>query len=333
MNYSSIIDKFKGLRILVVGDAMIDHYIHGRVDRISPEAPIPVFVSEREESRPGGAANVKNQLDAWGCQTAWCFPKKKSIKHRYLVGSHQLFRHDEDSHEKDDVKDFQEIALETIKAVVLSDYNKGFLTEEACRFYIKVATKRLIPVVVDPKGKDWSKYKGATVICPNVKEFNDYMGASGVFMSDKQAAKRFKNMVVKCGADGIGLNRETFPHREHIPAHKVPVFDVTGAGDTVVAMIAAGLAAGADLRTSAIMANAAASVVVQKVGTSVCTLEELRCALGLPTAVLTDFTKDTSTSSESASGSAITSSSQLTMTPTAHALKEMTDPSKQSQNA
>jgi bifunctional ADP-heptose synthase (sugar kinase/adenylyltransferase) len=310
---NSIIDRFKGLRILVVGDAMQDIYHFGRVDRISPEAPVPVFIEERQEVRRGGSDNVAHQLEEWGCEVSTFFAEKKSIKHRYLVGSHQLFRHDEDSSEAGNFGRWPGLS-EDLQGVVLSDYSKGWCSLNLCQ---TIATQSKCPVVIDPKGNDWAKYYSPIslqrlVICPNEQEY---------LHADRSG---FYDIVRKRGAAGITLYQGTHDYgripasAEEIPAHSVPVFDVTGAGDTVVAMIAAGLAAGADLRTSAIMANAAASVVVQKVGTSVCTLEELRCVLDSLPAVSTSPTADTGISSESANGSATTSSSPSTMTPTAN---------------
>ena len=254
MDYLDIIDRFRHLNILVVGDPMEDHYHFGRVDRISPEAPVPVFVEERTEIRRGGADNVKAQLEAVGVQASHSFPPKPWIeKHRYMVGIHQLFRADlEYQYEPTQVQ----CKLFNTQAVVISDYAKGYVTgiPNSCN----------CPVIVDPKGSDWLKYEGCTVICPNEKEYNQW---------DRRGD--FPKMVVKLGERGMRVIERGKPIIE-IPARARHVFDVTGAGDCVVAIIAAAIAAGAILADAAVLASIGAGYVVGEVGTAACSAAKLK---------------------------------------------------------
>lgn len=252
MDQDALVDSFKDVSILVVGDPMIDVYHFGRVDRISPEAPVPVFVEEREESRRGGADNVAFQLQAL-CTRVLCFfpPKPWIEKHRYLVGSHQLFRSDRDYRYNHNSPCLESSVC---SAIVVSDYAKGSITS---------IPKATCPIVVDPKGSDWLKYEGCAVICPNEKEYNQWDGRGS-----------FSNILVKRGEHGMRLIQGKT--QTEIPAQARHVFDPTGCGDTVVAVLAASLGAGADLQTAARMANIAAGYVVGEVGTAVCSAEKLK---------------------------------------------------------
>lgn len=255
---------FTGLKILVIGDPMIDRYFFGHVDRISPEAPVPVFVSDNEELRPGGAENVACQLtelgvtverayyrvhEAWW-RTAW------TCKTRYMVRSHQLLRVDKDENFKNTIP-----SLNGFHAIVISDYSKGACTPEICQEAIQSG----LPVIVDPKGKDWEKYKGAAVICPNHLEYDERY----------RTTTDDSNIVIKRAADGLDLVSTYSSIRENYPALARHVFDPTGAGDTVTAVIAACVAKGIYLPTACKIANVAAGYVVGEVGTTVCPLAYL----------------------------------------------------------
>lgn len=257
----SILDRFAGLKILVVGDPINDIYRFGHVDRVSPEAPVPVFIEDRIEERLGGAANVLNQLHALGCEAhgAWIYKQYHwTSKVRYMVGNHQLLRHDRDVECENRIP-----ALEGFSAVIISDYAKGACTPEVCSEAILGARKGHIPLIVDPKGTDWTKYTGATVICPNEAEMKASVGNTTLY-----------DIVLKRGARGITLMRRDGD--ADFPATARHVFDVTGAGDTVTAVIAACLAAGASLPDACRLANLAAGHVVSEVGTTVCSIERLR---------------------------------------------------------
>lgn len=261
-----IVRQFKGVRIAVLGDPMLDYYHFGHVDRLSPEAPVPVFIEDNMDLRDGGAANVAQNLAALGCTPEHHFPSAPyTMKHRYLVGSQQLFRIDRDQdHRRQNVH--VQVPLLGCGALVISDYGKGWCTPARCQFYIGEARKYDIPVVVDPKGDDWSKYEGATVVCPNEKELIEHY--------DSWAG----HLVHKRGPKGLTV---LYPdHTEqHFDARARHVFDVTGAGDTVVAVLAAALAVRAEIGIAAELANMAAGVVVGQVGTTPCSATALLAEL------------------------------------------------------
>ncbi len=266
-NLASIVHDYSKVRALVIGDAILDQYHFGRVDRICPEAPVPIFLEDydRAETRRGGADNVAHQLEVLGCQVNTVFAARRSVKHRYFAGHHLVFRRDSDSTRVPTVQDYQTALryLQETDVVVLSDYAKGWLTRDMCQLVMSTG----IPVVVDPKGTDWTKYQGATVICPNTQEMVEGpCGATGAVIVQKQGPK------------GLTILNGNYAFSQ-IAATAQQVYDVTGAGDTVTALIAASLGVGATVHDAAVIANAAAGVVVGKLGTAVCTKEELLCAL------------------------------------------------------
>ena len=260
-------------RVVVVGDAMIDRWVWGHYSKIGPEG-VPVFLQEKCEDRPGGAANVVANLEALGCAVQ-LFAKpfeQRPVKTRYAATG-AVFRSD-----REDCSPIYETlvrgymgflaAVERPHVLVLSDYAKGTLTASLCQQLIGWAKAKGVKVVVDPKGDDWSKYAGADVITPNESEWK----TAGPYIPDVPW------VVETRGAAGMKLWPLSLPTIE-IPATAREVYDVTGAGDTVVAVLAAALAVGFDLETAARMANAAAGVVVSKRGTAVCTLDELEDVL------------------------------------------------------
>jgi D-beta-D-heptose 7-phosphate kinase/D-beta-D-heptose 1-phosphate adenosyltransferase len=260
---AEIVERFATVSALVIGDAIIDEYHFGRIDRISPEAPVPVFVEDRTktETRRGGADNVAHQLEVLGCTVSKAYALRRSIKHRYMVGHYQVFRIDRDSPERCEVNEFKTGARPDV--IVLSDYAKGFLTDNLCRQVIDLAQEDHIPVVVDPKGSDWSKYRGCTVLCPNESEYEKWN------KEDQPAA-----LLLKCGSKGMKLIDHARGHSIEdcidIPATARHVYDVTGAGDVVVALVAGALGVGCDLHRAARIATHAAGYVVGEVGTAVC---------------------------------------------------------------
>jgi bifunctional ADP-heptose synthase (sugar kinase/adenylyltransferase) len=263
---ADIVGRFSAVRMLVVGDAMVDQYHWGYVERISPEAPVPIFIEETSEPRRGGAANVAHQLEALGCQVRTAFGKRWSIKHRYFAGHHQVFRRDEDhiatSEDVDAACEKIAYEINECDVVVLSDYAKGLLTPKLCQDVIGLGK----PVVVDPKGTDWFKYSGARVLCPNTRE-----------LQTAPPHTPGTPLIEKRGPHGLRL----WQHGdfEDIPANALTVYDVSGAGDTVTALIAAGIAVNASLHDAAVIANHAAGIVVGKLGTAVCAKHELLAAL------------------------------------------------------
>ena len=262
--------------MVVLGDPMFDVYHFGRVDRLSPEAPVPVFVPETRETRYGGAANVVNQLRALECQVATIFPPAKewTTKHRYMVGRHQMFRVDKDrAPSEDSIKNlFKTEAISTAQVLVVSDYGKGWCTPHNCLEAIDRARHLNIPVVVDPKGTDWNKYGLATLICPNQKEWREavqrYVPPRAAILL-KQGEKGLR-LFTRGHEFGSGTTEDVYP------AQARHVYDVTGAGDTVTAVMAAALGAGGTMQQGAQLANLAAGWVVGEIGTSVCHLGKLR---------------------------------------------------------
>jgi len=261
---ADLVRMFSTVRALVIGDCMVDQYHWGRVDRLSPEGPVPIFLEEGTESRRGGADNVAHQLEVLGCHVKTVFAKRWSVKHRYFAGHHQVLRLDDDhrasAQDVDEACERIAYCINDVDVVILSDYAKGLLTPQLCQDVIKMHK----PVVVDPKGSDWAKYRGATVICPNEHELVSHTEDWHCGM-----------IVAKLGAKGLAIRTLDGVEHLRIPAVAKQVFDVTGAGDVVTALIAAGLGVNASMENAAIIANHAAGVVVGKLGTAVCSKQEL----------------------------------------------------------
>ncbi|MDP1931847.1 MAG: bifunctional D-glycero-beta-D-manno-heptose-7-phosphate kinase/D-glycero-beta-D-manno-heptose 1-phosphate adenylyltransferase HldE [Gammaproteobacteria bacterium] len=305
---------FQQARVLVVGDVMLDRYWHGKAMRISPEAPVPVVRVGNSEDRPGGAGNVALNVAALGaaaslvgiigedeageelqtrlraagvlCDFAVSSVAPTITKLRVVAQHQQLIRVDfEQDFEADAVDSLQartEALLANTQVLVLSDYNKGAL--QNTRPLIAAARDRGIPVVVDPKGSDFSKYHGATVITPNLNEFETVVGKCH---TEEELSTRGLKLMTDLGLDallitrgehGMTLLRPGVPEL-HMPARAREVFDVTGAGDTVVAVLAASLAAGHSLDDGTALANLAAGLAVGKLGTAAISGPELRRAI------------------------------------------------------
>jgi rfaE bifunctional protein kinase chain/domain len=268
MMMEEIFGRFAALRILVAGDPMVDVYHFGHVERISQEAPVPVFVEESCERRNGGAANVRDQILALGCAVENTFPPYGlwTEKHRYVVGHHQLLRVDKDVHI---AADWTGTAVRHYHALVISDYQKGaFLSPELER-RINLFNQAALPVIVDPKGRNWKRYDGATVLCPNQRELEDGVGAW-------PACATWFQIIEKRGPQGLRLFRPSQAESIDFPSRARHVYDVTGAGDTVTAVVAATVAAGGTLEQACELANLAAGFVVGEVGTAICPLAKLK---------------------------------------------------------
>lgn len=262
-----IVRRFAGVKVAVLGDPILDYYHFGHVDRLSPEAPVPVFIEDKLDLRDGGAGNVVQNLHALGCTSIPLFPPAPhTMKHRYLVGAQQLLRVDRDKDHSASEPVMDWLPAFEAAAFVISDYAKGWCTHHRCQGIIKVAADLHVPVVVDPKGDDWSKYEGATVMCPNEREliahYNSWDG----------------HLVHKRGPKGLTVIYPDHTER-HFHARARQVFDVTGAGDTVVAVLAAALAVGVEIHIAAELANIAAGVVVGQVGTFPCSAAALLAEL------------------------------------------------------
>jgi D-beta-D-heptose 7-phosphate kinase/D-beta-D-heptose 1-phosphate adenosyltransferase len=306
------------VRALVVGDVMLDKYIWGDVERISPEAPVPVVRATWQNERPGGAANVAMNLAGLGaCVTVAGFgggddeqrrlesmlaeagvepalTKVEAIptttKLRIFSGNQQMMRLDMEAAPSPSNAAYTELlksvssALPNADVVVLSDYAKGVLTEAMCRSIIAEAGKLGVPVLVDPKQQDFSRYHGATTICPNRKELSAATGEPFSDIDRVLAASQamlgpldMEFMVVTLGDKGIAVLRKD--SRLHAPAVVRQVYDVSGAGDTVIAVLALAIACDVGIETAVQLANLAAGIVVNKVGTVSIQREELLGAL------------------------------------------------------
>ena len=305
---------FQQARVLVVGDVMLDRYWHGKATRISPEAPVPVVRVANREDRPGGAGNVALNIAALGaaaslvgivgadeageelhsrlkaagvlCDFAVCGAAPTITKLRVIAQHQQLLRLDfEQEFGAEAVAALEARAVALLggaQVLVLSDYNKGAL--QNTRELIAAARARGIPVVADPKGSDFSKYHGATVITPNLSEFETIVGKCRT--EEELSARGLKLMaeldlealLITRGEHGMTLLRPGHPEL-HMPTRAQEVFDVTGAGDTVVAVLAASLAAGHTLDDGTALANLAAGLAVGKLGTAAISGPELRRAI------------------------------------------------------
>jgi D-beta-D-heptose 7-phosphate kinase/D-beta-D-heptose 1-phosphate adenosyltransferase len=308
------IPAFDKARVLVVGDIMLDRYWYGPTQRISPEAPVPIVKIHQEEDRPGGAANValniaslnghvtllgitgedeasqtlQTQLSAMNinCQFIQSIDQPTITKLRVLSRNQQLLRLDfEESFAELDKK----ALIEQTKALVaqhdlllLSDYDKGTLSE--VQALIQVAKAQNIPVLVDPKGTDFSRYRGATLITPNLAEFEAVVGhckTEAAIVSKGQALLKeldLTAMLVTRSEHGMTLLRHG-QEEFHLPTQAKEVYDVTGAGDTVIATLALAIAAKAEFTQASALANIAAGIVVGKLGTSTVSEAELSAEL------------------------------------------------------
>ena len=310
---------FGQLRVLVVGDLMLDRYILGDVDRVSPEAPVPVLRHVQRYERAGGAANVAMNLAGLGCKTYlagfWggdgeqaelaklvhaagvdtlgvVTGSQPTISKTRIVGrNQQLLRLDIESRDAVPAVEEERLAARAeelagkVHAVVLSDYAKGALTAALCERVIRAARVAGIPVLADPKTPDFSKYSGATTVCPNLGELAAATGVAAHRTEELLAAGRrllaehdFKSLVVTMSEKGISLLRADGTVF-YSKARAREVFDVSGAGDTVIATLAAGLAGGLAMETAVDLANVAAGIVVGKVGTVPIARNELISAL------------------------------------------------------
>ena len=303
--------RFDAARVLVVGDVMLDRYWNGGTSRISPEAPVAVVKVENSEDSPGGAGNVALNIAALGAaaslvgvtgedENAALLEKRLTAagvfcdfvhstdcptvtKLRVISRHQQLIRLDfEEQFSIDDAAGVNKQAsslLESTDALVISDYNKGALSKVS--ELIQEARKQQVPVLVDPKGNDFSIYKGATLIKPNLHEFEAIVGQC---RSEEELVERGLEMIktleleallITRGEQGMSLIREGEPEL-HFPARAHDVFDVTGAGDTVISVLASAISAGSSLPEAVALANVAAGLAVTKLGTVAISGPELR---------------------------------------------------------
>ena len=314
-----ILQKFGHLNILVVGDVMLDRYWWGGVTRISPEAPVPVVRLKSTSMAPGGAANVAVNVAGLGANAillglvgldddARHFPsllktagvsaehliavkeRSTTVKTRVIAHSQQVVRVDqEDSHPVNG--ETEEIVCARIReltpqvdAIAVSDYAKGMLTDNVLQELFSSAATNGKPVLVDPKGKNYTKYRGATILTPNRREaaeacnFDDYGNVVELAGSKLMSDLDLNALLITQGEEGMTLFRRSLDPL-HLTAVAREVYDVTGAGDTVIATLATAMGAGTDLAIAAQLANVAAGLVVEQVGTSSVTTADLEAAL------------------------------------------------------
>lgn len=302
--------------ILVIGDLILDHYIWGQCERISPEAPVQVIEVAKETLNLGGACNVANNLVALECEVFICgmvgkdeagtklketleslhihtqgiyynLNRPTTQKSRIIAAHQQVIRVDREdkspiSQEGEEfILNFAKTLIEShkIDCIILSDYQKGVLSENLTQNLIKIAKDSKLKILIDPKGKDYSKYKGATLLTPNKKEAKEATGIQ--ILDDSTLLLALQNLKKSCNLeyslitlseDGIGILDDKL-HK--LPTIAKEVFDVTGAGDTVIAALAFMLAQNEDILSSIQFANAAAAVVVGKIGSAVATKQEI----------------------------------------------------------
>jgi len=310
----------RGVRVLCVGDVMLDRFIYGEVERISPEAPIPVLRTRRETAMLGGAGNVVRNLVALGARAHFLAAvgddlagrevtrligeqasvepvivvesqRQTTIKERFFAASQQLLRVDRETSEplgeaaRERIRTGATKLFAQVGAMILSDYGKGVLGAQLLRALIDGARAAGKSILVDPKGADFSIYRGATLVTPNRKELHEAtrMPVGG----DEEIVAAARHLIADCGIANILVTRSqdgmtlvtAKGMAHHLPAEAREVFDVSGAGDTVVAVMAAAVASGAAVLEAARLANLAAGIVVGKVGTAVVTTDELVAAL------------------------------------------------------
>lgn len=318
---SGLLMTLKGVPVLVAGDIMLDRFVYGMVERISPESPVPVLQISREEVMLGGAGNtlanlaglgakgmilsvigndehgqaLKEKIKALGIDASGLLvdsARPTIVKTRYLAGHQQLLRTDFESRESvskalgiDIINKAKEF-LKTAKAFIISDYGKGVLTKDILAELIAAAKKHNVPVIVDPKGTDFTIYRGADVITPNRKELSE--GTQGMATdTDAAVIAAAEKIMTSCGVgaviatrskDGMSVIQQS-KKPQHLRSRDIEVFDVSGAGDAVIATVAAALAAGGSLEEAAYLANLAGSIVVTKVGTAPVRSDELQQAI------------------------------------------------------
>ncbi len=310
-------------QVLCLGDLLLDRFVYGAVHRISPEAPVPVLKINRDFLALGGAGNVVRNLSALGCPTTFIgiigkddagqktrdllttlphvtahlmVEGRTPLKSRFISNSQQLLRVDDEvlavpsQATLDALKALLKDHLPLAQVVILSDYGKGALSPDLCQFVISTAKSAGIPTIVDPKGQDYSRYRGATLLTPNEKELSEVFPYP--LQSDQdivQAMTQIKDLyhldaiLVTRGAKGMVLlppsSYKSPSTPIHIPAQAREIFDVSGAGDTVIATLSASISVGNSLEDAARLANIAAGIVVGKVGTAIVNQDELAAAV------------------------------------------------------
>lgn len=317
--YFKLIDEIRDINILVIGDLMLDVFIYGDVSRVSPEAPVPVVNVKNIRTMPGGASNVAKNLKSLGAKVTLCGVvgqdetgnklrnvlddlnidcfflddgRKTSIKTRIIASHQQVVRYDIEEVKKLNarylkiLKEFLENNITSFEGIIISDYGKGVITPKLVSLVTNIAAKYGKIVTVDPKVENFKFYNNVACITPNTKEASE---GAGIQIKDEKtlirAAQKIQKMLhpqallITRGKDGMNLFDTGMGDNVHIPAVGKEVFDVTGAGDTVISVLTGCLAAGADYKSSAVLSNVAAGIVVGKIGTAVVTTDELKMSV------------------------------------------------------
>ncbi len=310
-----LVERAASCRVLVVGDVMLDKYFFGEVTRISPEAPVPITHVLKTKDQLGGAANVAHNLALLGVETAIVgfigddhygetltekllargiayfdlvrTAHPTTTKIRVIGGHQQMIRLDFEDSSPVEPADYDQLVanvrnkLDEVDAVIISDYGKGVCTEETCRNIIRMCRKRGVSVLVDPKCRDWTRYSGANFVTPNFKEYREMLDRP-IKNIDADIEGSARSVIEKFSLDGLlvtrsehGLTLVAGDRVEHIRAKAQEVFDVSGAGDTMIAVFALGLAGQLEPSEAAYLSNVAAGIVVAKVGTYAVSREEL----------------------------------------------------------
>jgi rfaE bifunctional protein kinase chain/domain len=310
VNYKDLFDKFNGLRILVIGDVMLDAYVMGKVNRISPEAPVPIVSLENEDARIGGAGNVALNLLALGAKPIICgvigedssgdkllnlfekngistdgivksMARKTTVKTRVISNKQQLLRIDSESTfpllESEGIKlndTIQNIINQGVDGIIFEDYNKGVLTDSVIQNTIKIAKEKDIPTAVDPKKENFLSYKGVSLFKPNLKELKEGLNLNFDFNSNKDLfekgievlEEKLQNEIsfVTLSENGVFIKNQT--EKYYVPAHMRSISDVSGAGDTVIAVATLCLISGASTKQIAEISNLAGGLVCEKSG-------------------------------------------------------------------
>lgn len=325
--FHDIIPNLRQTSILVIGDIMLDRYIYGSVDRVSPEAPIPVLKTNGETVMLGGAGNVVRNLSSIGVGTTIvgitgkdnndsivrglldslpttracllrCENFSTVTKTRFVAAGQQIMRADEEKilPYSMDIEHWliEQVtkAIPLVSGIILSDYNKGVLSRPVCKAAIEFSREMKIPVFVDPKGEDYSIYNGATLVKPNIKELGRLFGEENVSAKKIDYCRSLIKThdltycLLTMGRDGMTLvsSEEVYV----FPAKKREVYDVSGAGDTVIATLASLFCSGASIEHACAMANIAGGIAVGKLGTSMVTLSEIQNELSDNRKILTE---------------------------------------------
>ena len=315
-----ILSRLKDVKVLVAGDVMLDRFWWGDVTRISPEAPVPIVRLNSTSLAAGGAANVAANISGLGAKPflLGCVGndseadellsvisnsriptenlirsplRRTTVKTRVIAHGQQVTRVDQETvevlteNEKDRALESFSKLLPDVDAIAISDYAKGFFSDDLLKTIIEMARNRDLPVIVDPKGRDYSRYQGASVLTPNRREaalacnLEDTGKTVAIVAGEMLCAERdFAAVLITQGEDGMTLFEQNGTSI-HFPALAREVYDVTGAGDTVIASIAVSLGAGLDIQEAAKIANIAAGLVVERVGTAVVTIDEVAASL------------------------------------------------------